>query len=160
MRSCLSLDMLARRTHTGLLSVRCSRRKNPPQSPFVKGGSAKRRGISGQENAPPGKKCKLRHSSLLGLVVLLFVAHPAGADPPASRGAALALACAVCHGPGGRSQGAIPGLDGLSPEALRRAMYDFRTGQRPATVMRYIVAGLAPTDIEAVVAHFGQEGES
>lgn len=100
---------------------------------------------------------------ILGLVAflgLLFVAHPAGADSPASRGAALASACAVCHGPGGRSRGAIPGLDGLSPESLRRAMYDFRAGKRPATVMRYIVAGLAPTDIEAVVVHFGQEGES
>ncbi len=152
--------MLARRTHTGLLSVRYSRRENPPQSPFFKGGSAKRRGISGQENAPPGKKGKLRHSSLLRLVVLLgllSVTHPAGADPPASRGAALALACAVCHGPNGRSRGAIPGLDGLSPEALRQAMYDFRTEKRPATVMHYIVAGLAPTDIEAVAAHFGQE---
>jgi len=155
--------MLARRTHTGLLSVRHSRRENPPQSPFVKGGSAKRRGISGQENAPPGKKCKLRHSSLLGLVVLLgllSVAHPAGADPPASRGATLASACAVCHGPDGRSRGAIPGLNGLSPESLRRAMSDFRTEQRPATVMHYIAAGLAPADIEAVVAHFGREGES
>ena len=153
--------MRARRTHTSLLSVRCSRRENPPQSPFVKGGSAKKRGgISGQENAPPGKKCKLRHSSLLGLVVVLCVAHPAGADPPASRGAALASACAACHGPNGRSRGAIPGLDGLSPEALRRAMDDFRAGKRPATVMHYIAAGLAPADIEAVVAHFGQEGES
>ena len=148
MRSC-SLDMLARRTHTGPLSVRCSRRENPPHW-----------GISGQENAPPGKRCRLRHYPILGLVVLLFVAHPASADPPASRGAALASACAVCHGPGGRSRGAIPGLDGLSPESLRQAMYDFRAGKRPATVMRYIAAGLAPADIEAVVTHFGQEGES
>ncbi len=162
MRSC-SLDMLARRTHTSLLSVRYSRRENPPQSPFFKGGSLKRGGISGQENAPPGKKCKLRHSSILGLVAflgLLFVAHPAGADPPAARGTALASACAVCHGPGGRSRGAIPGLDGLSPEALRQAMDAFRTEKRPATVMQYIAAGLAPADIEAVVAHFGREGES
>ena len=129
-------------------------------SHVLKGGSAKRRGISGQENAPPGKKCKRRHSPILGLVVLLSVAHPAGADPPASRGAALASACAACHGPDGHGRGAIPGLDGLSPEALRRAMYDFRAEKRPATVMHYIAAGLAPADIEAVVAHFGREGES
>ena len=152
--------MLARRAHSSLLSVRYSRRENPPQSPFFKGGSAKRRGISGQENAPPGKKCKLRYSSLLGLVALLgllFVVYQAGADPPASRGAALASACAACHGPDGRSRGAIPGLDGLSPESLRRAMYDFQTEKRPATVMHYIAAGLAPADIEAVAAHFGRE---
>ena len=100
---------------------------------------------------------------ILGLVAflgLLFVAHPAGAGSPAGRGAALASACAVCHGPDGRSRGAIPGLDVLSAEALRQAMDDFRTGQRPATVMHSIAAGLAPADIEAVVAHFGQEGES
>lgn len=110
-----------------------------------------------------GRPVKPRAILALGLVVLLglvFVAHPAGADPPAARGAALALACAVCHGPNGRSRGAIPGLDGLSPESLRQAMYDFRTEKRPATVMHYIAAGLAPADIEAVVAHFGQEGES
>ena len=154
--------MLARRAHSSLLSVRYPRQENPPQSPFFKGGGAKRRGISGQENAPPGKKCKLRHSSLLGLVALLgllFVAHTANADPPAGRGAALASACAVCHGPDGRSRGAIPGLDGLSPEALRQAMDDFRAEKRPATVMQYIAAGLAPADIEAVAAHFGREGE-
>ncbi|MCE2486246.1 MAG: c-type cytochrome [Desulfurellaceae bacterium] len=119
--------------------------------------------MSGRENAPPGKKCKLRHYPILGLVAflgLLSVAHPAGADPPAGRGAALASACAVCHGPGGRSRGAIPGLNGLSPKALRQAMDAFRTEQRPATVMHYIATGLTPADIEAVVAHFGQEGES
>lgn len=108
-----------------------------------------------------GQPVKFR--AILGLVAileLLCVAHPAGADSPASRGAALASACAVCHGPDGRSRGAIPRLDGLSSEALRQAMYDFRTEQRPATVMQYIATGLAPTDIEAVVAHFGREGES
>ena len=42
------------------------------------------------------------------LVSLLAVPALASAAPITAPGPALAQACAACHGPGGRSQGAIP----------------------------------------------------
>lgn len=87
------------------------------------------------------------------LLGLLLGCSPASADTLAARGVALASACAVCHGPTGRSRGAIPGLDRLSPESFRRAMHTFQT-QEPRGVMHYIAKGLAAEDIEAVAAHF------
>ena len=94
---------------------------------------------------------------LPGLSLLLappLASTVTAADPPPARGAALAAACVVCHGPEGRSQGAIPGLDGLSANAFRQAMQAFRTGGHGGTVMPYIAKGLAAADIEAVAAHF------
>lgn len=95
---------------------------------------------------------------ILGLFLDLFLGLPlassANAGPPSARGAALAAACVVCHGPEGRSQGAIPGLDGLPADAFRQAMQAFRTGDRGGTVMPSIARGLAAADIEAVAAHF------
>lgn len=90
----------------------------------------------------------------LDLILGLPLASSANASPPSARGAALAAACVVCHGPEGRSQGAIPGLDGLPADAFRQAMQAFRTGDRGGTVMPSIARGLAAADIEAVAAHF------
>ncbi len=93
------------------------------------------------------------------LAVLLLLSgvadmDPAGADPLASRGAALAYACAACHGPDGRSQGAIPSLDTLLPEHFGDALQAFRTEARQGTVMNPIAKGLDNADIEAVTAYF------
>ncbi len=89
--------------------------------------------------------------ALLGMLLLPGVA---GADHVTSRGAALAYACAACHGPDGHSQGVIPSLDSLSPEHFRAAMRAFRTETRQSTVMHHIAQGLDAADIEAVTAYF------
>lgn len=91
---------------------------------------------------------------------LLSVPAIASADPISTRGATLAYACAACHGPDGRSQGAIPPLDRLSPEHFREAMHAFRTGGRQGTVMNRIAKGLSDTDIEAVTAYFASVEQS
>ncbi len=92
------------------------------------------------------------------LCVLLtgLLAAPAlvSAAPIPARGVAWAQACAACHGPDGQSQGAIPGLDRLSPEDFRTAMRAFRTGARQGTVMNQIATGLSEADLEAVTAYF------
>ena len=85
---------------------------------------------------------------------VLFLPCMAGADPVASRGAALVYACAACHGPGGHSQGVIPSLDSLSPEDFQDAMQTFRTETRQGTVMHYIAKGFDEADIEAIAGYF------
>ena len=88
------------------------------------------------------------------LVGLLTVPTLASAAPIPARGAAWAQACAACHGPDGRSQGAIPALDRLSAEEFRAAMQAFRTEERQGTVMNQIAKGLSETDVEAVTTYF------
>jgi cytochrome subunit of sulfide dehydrogenase len=87
--------------------------------------------------------------------VIATVAPPVvAADTVAQRGAALANACAACHGAEGRSKGAIPPLTAKSDQALREAMRGFRDGTRPGTVMNRLMQGLTDDDIDAIVVYF------
>ena len=89
------------------------------------------------------------------LMAGLWLASAAAAgDAVASRGAALANACAACHGPGGRSQGAIPSIDTLPAEDFMTALKAFRADTRQGTVMNRIAKGLDDTEISATAAYF------
>lgn len=92
---------------------------------------------------------------LLVAFLLLSDVVAAAADQLTSRGAALMNACAACHGPDGRSQGAIPAIDAMSSERLVTALRAFRAGERQGTVMNRIAKGLDEADIEAVAAYVG-----
>jgi cytochrome c553 len=98
----------------------------------------------------------LHHTPQLFVLLAGLLAAPAlvSAAPIPTRGVAWAQACAACHGPDGRSQGAIPALDTLSLEDFRTAMRAFRTEERQGTVMNQIAKGLSEADIEAVATYF------
>jgi cytochrome c553 len=86
-------------------------------------------------------------------VVVLFQS-PVAAEPPVSRGMALAYACAACHGPDGRSQGPIPSIDRLSTADFVAALQAFRAETRQGTVMYRIAKGLDDADMTAVAQYF------
>lgn len=88
------------------------------------------------------------------LVATLVLPGMAAADPVALRGAALANACAACHGPDGQSQGAIPAISNLPAEDFIAALQAFRAEARQGTVMNRIAKGLDEVDIAAVAAYF------
>lgn len=88
------------------------------------------------------------------LVAALVLPGMAAADPVALRGAALAHACAACHGPDGQSQGAIPSISNLPAEDFIAALQAFRAEARQGTVMHRIAKGLDEADIAAVAAYF------
>ena len=98
--------------------------------------------------------------ALLALhVAWLWWLNEAVADQGASRGIALANACAACHGPDGRSRGAIPSIDHLSAEDFTSALKAFRADTRNGTVMNRIGKGLDDADIAAMAAYFaGRRG--
>jgi cytochrome subunit of sulfide dehydrogenase len=75
-------------------------------------------------------------------------------DQPAQRGTALANACATCHGPEGRSKGAIPPLVTMPEKMLRDSLRAFRNGERSGTVMNRLAHGLDEADIDAIAAYF------
>jgi cytochrome subunit of sulfide dehydrogenase len=94
-------------------------------------------------------------SLCLSLPLLLLSVPVAVADSSPSLGAALVNACAACHGPDGRSRGAIPSFNTLPKDGLVEALRAFRSGERQGTVMNRIAKGLEDTDIEAIAAHVG-----
>jgi cytochrome c553 len=82
----------------------------------------------------------------------LFVGCPASAAPVN----VMAESCFACHGTDGQSAGAIPAFSTDSPEDLRKALHDFRSGAREATIMDRIVRGYSEAEIEALVSHFAE----
>jgi cytochrome c553 len=97
------------------------------------------------------------------LVILLITGllplSAAAADPDAARGRALTHACAACHGPDGRSQGAIPSIDHLPAEDFIAALKAFRTDARQGTVMNRIAKGVDDAEINAMAVYIaGRRG--
>jgi cytochrome c553 len=86
----------------------------------------------------------------------LATALPAAAediDP-----AILAASCAICHGPGGHSPGAIPPLAGLDAQAMTDKLLAFRSGAAEATVMNRIAKGYTEAEIAALSAWLAEGG--
>jgi cytochrome subunit of sulfide dehydrogenase len=93
------------------------------------------------------------------LIAGVSPASAAAAESVTARGADLAHACAACHGPDGRSQGAIPSIDHLPAEDFIAALKAFRTDARKGTVMNLIAKGVDDAEISAMAAYFaGRQG--
>jgi sulfide dehydrogenase cytochrome subunit len=88
------------------------------------------------------------------LAVMLWFPGMVVAEIGSARGAALAHTCITCHGPEGRSQGAIPSLTTLSSADIMTALQAFRAETRPSTVMHRIARGLDDADITTVAMYF------
>ena len=74
------------------------------------------------------------------------------AEPPAG-----AAACSGCHPASTRVASPVPRLAGLDRAAIVRAMEDFRTGTRPATVMDRIAKGFTDAEIQAIAAWYATQ---
>ena len=64
--------------------------------------------------------------------------------------------CAICHGPGLKGLGPIPGLAGRSPSYLVRQLYDFKHGARAgigSALMKPTVEKLVLEDMIALAAY-------
>jgi cytochrome c553 len=85
-------------------------------------------------------------------VVSIAAAVVASAEPPAG-----AAACSGCHPATTRVPSPVPRLHGLDQAAIVRAMQDFRSGQRAATVMDRIAKGFTEAEIQAIAAWYAAE---
>lgn len=74
----------------------------------------------------------------------------AGDAEKVSRGGMLSASCSGCHGPDGRSPGAIPSIAGKNAEFIRAALEDFRSGQRPSTVMGRHAKGYTDEELSLI----------
>lgn len=66
----------------------------------------------------------------------------------------MAANCAYCHGPDGKSRGAIPSLAGMDKGYFVDQMKAFRDGSRPNTVMSKHAQGYTDAEYEALGAWF------
>jgi cytochrome c553 len=66
----------------------------------------------------------------------------------------IASNCMTCHGPGGKSHGAIPSIAGLEKDYFVKAMKDFKSGVRPASIMKRHANGYTDAEVEAMGAYF------
>lgn len=96
-------------------------------------------------------------TSLLSVVaaVLLWPSLSAGND--ISRAQMLSISCAGCHGPGGRSPGAIPSIAGRPAQTIERALKAFRSGERAATVMDRHAKGYSDEEIRLIAEYFAAQ---
>jgi len=86
------------------------------------------------------------------LAVGLLAGQAALAADPS--GAMLGRTCAGCHGTDGVSKGAAPSIKGLPASYMDKAMKDFKSGQRPSTIMGRIAKGYSDTEIAAMSEFF------
>lgn len=66
----------------------------------------------------------------------------------------IASTCMSCHGPGGKSLGAVPSLTGLDKDYFVKSMKEFKAGTRAATIMKRHAAGYTDAEFEAMGAYF------
>jgi len=93
------------------------------------------------------------------ILVLAIGLVPAGQAEELSQAAMLSASCEGCHGPNGRSPGAIPSIAGKSAEYLRETMEGFRSGDKEATVMDRHVKGYSDEEIRLIAEYFSQQSE-
>lgn len=89
----------------------------------------------------------------LGLAALATGAH--AQDPNLARN--LAATCANCHGTNGHSLGGMDSLAGESKEKLLQKLADFRSGDKPATIMHQIVAGYTDEQLDLITGWFAEQ---
>lgn len=66
----------------------------------------------------------------------------------------LANTCFSCHGPDGKSAGAMPWIAGKSADYITKVMIDFKTGKVDSTVMQRIAKGFSDEEIKALAQFF------
>ena len=92
---------------------------------------------------------------MLGTVAVLATPPVFAADLDA---AILASSCALCHGPGGQSPGAIPRLDTLAADEMAGALANFAADTRPSTVMGRIARGYSADELVAISVYLAEGG--
>lgn len=70
----------------------------------------------------------------------------------------LSNTCAGCHGTNGNSAGpAMPIIAGLPAEHTKTMMKEFKSGDRPATIMDRVAKGYSDEEIDAIAKHFAKQ---
>ena len=94
---------------------------------------------------------------LLATALALPSSVAAQAAPEQASTPYLTGTCTNCHGPQGRSAGAMPSLAGLSQPYFVEQMKQFREGKRPATIMQQIAKGYTDQQVDVLAEYFARQ---
>ncbi|HEX9628316.1 MAG TPA: c-type cytochrome [Acidiferrobacterales bacterium] len=89
----------------------------------------------------------------LTAALALGAAPAAGAEISPTAAANMANNCFACHGPDGRSPGTMPSLHQLTAQNMTALLKQFKTGERPSTVMGRHAKGYSDAEIEALAEY-------
>ncbi len=95
----------------------------------------------------------MKLSMLLAAAAVLALTFAAPGRAEMASGAVLAGTCFSCHGPDGRSAGAMPAIAGKSAAYIAAKLAAFKSGAAEATVMNRIARGFSEAEIEAVAKY-------
>ena len=70
---------------------------------------------------------------------------------------AWAASCAACHGTGGKSNSAIPSINGQDKQVLLTKLLAYKRDQLPATVMHQHAKGYSDAELERMADHFSRQ---
>ncbi|MGC4397000.1 c-type cytochrome [Hydrogenophaga sp. T2] len=91
----------------------------------------------------------------LAALALCGAAHAQPATPDL-QARAWAASCAACHGTDGRSNSAIPAINGQDKQVLLTKLLAYKRDQLPATVMHQHAKGYSDAQLERLAAHFAR----
>jgi len=99
----------------------------------------------------------MRMITHLGIPLLLLLAWSSGMHSAWGgivNDESLATGCAGCHGIHGEGRGALPPISGQPLGVLEKALRDFKSGQRTATVMQRITKGYSDAELGRLARYF------
>ena len=94
---------------------------------------------------------------MLGVVLAGVMSMPMAVAAPQASGEMMGNTCAGCHGTHGRlvNEAFMP-LAGMKESTFIKAMNDFRSGTRPATLMGHVARGYSDEQIKAMAEFFAK----
>jgi len=94
---------------------------------------------------------------MLGVVLAGVMSMPMAFAAPQASGEMMGNTCAGCHGTHGRlvNEAFVP-LAGMKESTFIKAMTDFRSGARPATLMGHVARGYSDEQIKAMAEFFAK----
>jgi sulfide dehydrogenase cytochrome subunit len=95
--------------------------------------------------------CRIALLLVTGVVAAPGLASAADISPATA--ANMARNCFGCHGPNGRSPGAIPALNGKTADFIVKSFKDFRSGERPSTIMGRHAKGYTDAEVKALATY-------
>jgi len=100
----------------------------------------------------------VRSVKVVAAALLALVAAAAAAqapDPNLARN--LAATCANCHGTNGLSQGGTESLAGMAKDNIVRKMQEYKTGNKPASIMNQLAKGYTDEQIALMADWFATQ---
>jgi len=93
-----------------------------------------------------------------GFVTYVPVGSLAKGEALVVTGGGKTIQCALCHGPGQKGLGDIPGISGRTASYMMRQLWDFKQGTRKSPgIMEQIVQNLSAEDMLNIVAYLASQ---